>query len=92
MSSQSNEFPRMKPPNLNSMVDFQKMVFIYNAVNDGWTVKILPDERYEFSKVDKRVTSDQCMDGYLKDFIEYYMQLKTTKKNKDNTSNSPSPK
>jgi len=74
-----SDLPRMRPPDLNSMVDFQKMVFIYNAVNDGWTIKLLPDGRYEFRKVDRMVTSDQCMDGYLKDFIEYYMKLKSKK-------------
>lgn len=73
------DIPRMRPPDLNSMVDFQKMVFLYNAVNDGWTVKLLPDGRYEFRKVDRMVTSDQCMDNYLKDFINYYMKLKSNK-------------
>lgn len=72
--------PKMRPPDLNSMVDFQKMVFIYNAVNDGWTVKSLPDGRYEFQKQDKRVTSDQCLDEYLTNFIGYYMKLKSDRK------------
>jgi hypothetical protein len=69
----------MRPPDLNSMVDFQKMVFIYNAVNDGWTVKLMTDGRYEFRKQEQRMTSDQCLDEYLKKFIEYYTKLKTTK-------------
>jgi hypothetical protein len=55
------------------------MVFIYNAVNDGWTAKVLPDGRYEFRKQDQMVTSDQCLDGYLKNFISYYMKLKASK-------------
>lgn len=70
------DIPRMRPPNLNSMVDFQKMVFIYNAVNDGWTVKVLTDGRYEFRRRDQTITSDQCLDDYLKRFIEYYVKLK----------------
>lgn len=68
----------MRAPDLASMVDFQKMVFIYNAVNDGWIVNLLPDGRYEFNKDDQRVTSDVCMDDYLKNFIHYYMELKST--------------
>ena len=68
--------PRMKIPKLDSVVDFQKMVFIYNAVNDGWTTSILPDGRYEFKKQDQRLTSDQCLDEYLKNFIQYCMTLK----------------
>jgi len=72
----SSEIPKMRAPDLSSMVDFQKMVFIYNAVNDGWNVKLLPTGNYEFTKNDHKVTSDICMDDYLKDFIRFYMQLK----------------
>jgi hypothetical protein len=67
--------PEMRPPKLDSITDFQKMIFIYNAVNDGWTTSILSDGRYEFKKQDQRVTSDECLDEYLKRFIEYYMTL-----------------
>ena len=72
----TTELPRMRPPDLNSMVDFQKMVFIYNAVNDGWNVKLMTDGRYEFKKHEQRITSDQCLDEYLKNFIEYYTKLR----------------
>ena len=63
----------MKSPNLASLVDFQKMVFIYNAVNDGWTVKLLSDGRYEFRRKNVRVTSDEdeCLDSYLNKFIQF---------------------
>ena len=71
--------PKMGSPNVSTMVDFQKMVFIYNAVNDGWAVKLLDDGRYEFRKKDIRFTSDECLDGYLKDFIRFYMKLKSGK-------------
>lgn len=74
------EVPKMRTPNLNSMVDFQKMVFVYNAVNDGWTVKILDDGRYEFRKEDNKITSDQCMDTYLREFVQFYRKLKEPKK------------
>ena len=60
---------------LESMVDYQKMVFIYNAVNDGWGVKLLPDGRYEFRRKDERVTSDECLDTYLQQFIKFYTSL-----------------
>lgn len=78
-NSPAQTLPRMRPPDLNSMVDFQKMVFIYNAINDGWSISLLEDGRYEFTKVDQRVTSDQCMDKYLANFIQYYMTLKKNK-------------
>ncbi len=82
-----SNMPQMTNPTLNSMIDFQKMVFIYNAVNDGWTVKQLPDDRYEFRKNDDRITSDECLDDYLRKFIKYYMMLK--KENNPSSSSSP---
>lgn len=78
--------PRMRPPDLKSMVDFQKMVFIYNTVQDGWTARLLSDGRYEFRKADRVVKSDSdspdSMDNYLKRFIEFYMQLRHNKNQK----------
>lgn len=86
LKSSQTEIPKMRAPDLSSMVDFQKMVFIYNAVNDGWTVHLLPDGRYEFNKANQTVTSDMCMDDYLQNFIRYYMQLKSTPKTNPKTT------
>ena len=36
---------------LNS--DIQKMIFIYNALNEGWIVKKIKDNEYEFLKKKK---------------------------------------
>jgi len=73
--------PQMGPVNLDSLVDFQTMVFIYNAINDGWTVKKLASpsserNRYEFRKNDHRVTSEDCLDEYLQKFVQYYREIK----------------
>lgn len=73
----------MGPPNIETITDFQKMVFIYNAVNDGWTTRLLSNGQYEFKKKDVTVTSDTCLDKYLKRFIEFYKNL--------NVSNNKSP-
>ena len=70
----------MYTPTLQSMVDFQKMVFVFNMVNDGWTVRLLDDKRYEFRKADHNITSDQCLDGFLSEFIQYYLKLKDSMK------------
>ena len=78
MDDTNLEMPQMRTTNLQSLVDFQKMVFIYNAVNDGWTVKQLLDGRYEFRKRDRTVTSDTCLDTYLRGFIKYYRELQNT--------------
>ena len=82
MSSQLRK-PQMGPVSLESLVDFQSMVFIYNAINDGWTVKKIPRSnsnstrnRYEFRKDDHRVTSEECLDEYLQKFVQYYREIK----------------
>ena len=58
-----------------SMVTLQKMILIYNAVVDGWTVRMLEDGRFEFQKDRKKVTSDVCMESFLKNFLNYYMKI-----------------
>lgn len=59
----------------DSMITFQKMIFIYNAITDGWTVRMLDDGRFEFQKERKKVTSDVCMDSFLQNFIKYNMKI-----------------
>ena len=62
-----------------SLIELQKMLFIYNAINDGWTVQKLDDGRYEFQKQRIKTTSDVCMDNYLEKFISYYMKIDKNK-------------
>ena len=45
-----------------------KMLFIYNAINDGWIVKQLPDKRYQFSK-NKGLVKNISLDDFLENFI-----------------------
>jgi hypothetical protein len=76
--------PQMGPVSLESLVDFQTMVFIYNAINDGWTVKKISSvdakkRRYEFRKNDQKVYSENCLDDYLKRFVDYYKEIKMLK-------------
>lgn len=42
----------------------KKMVFIYNALNDGWTVKKVVGETYIFKKENNQVS------GNLNEFIQ----------------------
>ena len=46
--------------NLNneSLLEVQKMLFIYGAVNDGWTVRMLPNNKFEFTKSKQEVKID----------------------------------
>lgn len=66
--------------NFSSLVDFQKMMFIYNAVTDGWSVRQLDDGRFEFQKDRQKVTSDIWMDEYLRNFVTGYLLPRSAEK------------
>jgi hypothetical protein len=65
---------------LKSHVEVQKMVYIYNAVESGWTVKLLPDGVYEFRKKDQKMMSSDPggLNEYLTNFILFCSKLHPT--------------
>jgi len=48
----------------------QKMIFIYNAVISGWTVKYLGNQRFEFKQRRADMGEEVLLDNYLKRFIK----------------------
>lgn len=53
---------------------FQKMVFIHNAIEDGWTVKKMNEDSYIFTK--KHENRRQVFQKeYLENFIEHNQEL-----------------
>ena len=50
--------------------DIQKMIFIFNALNDGWTVKKIDNNKFEFIKnnehVEKEIILEDCIKKYMK--------------------------
>lgn len=50
--------------------DIQKMIFIFNALHDGWTVKKIDKNKYEFIKdtehVEKEIILENCIKEYIK--------------------------
>jgi len=61
---------------------FQKMVFVFNALEDGWTV-VKKEENYIFKKKhcnDKEI----FLDSYLKDFIHKNSNIKNIIVKKEN--------
>lgn len=62
------------PKNIEvNFVDFQKMNFIYNAIKNGWEVK-MKDNKYIFSKKHEG-KREVFQDSYLKKFIEKNMDI-----------------
>ena len=56
------------------LIKIYKMIFIYNALRNGWTVKMLKDNKFEFKKPrnkEKRIN----VDNYLTDFIEKNLNI-----------------
>ena len=57
------------------MLELQKMIFIYNALKTGWSVKMLPNNKFEFKKTSSNTTKEVYLDDYLKKFIEYNLDV-----------------
>jgi len=50
--------------------DIQKMLFIFNALNDGWSVKKIDNDKFEFLKdkedLKKEIILEECIKKYIK--------------------------
>jgi len=50
--------------------DIQKMLFIFNALNDGWSVKKIDNDKFEFLKdkedLKKEIILEECVKKYIK--------------------------
>ena len=55
--------------------DIQKMVFIFNALNDGWTVKKIDTDKFEFIKDNEKIQKEIILEEYIKKYIKYNIQL-----------------
>ena len=57
----------------------QKMVFIYNALNDGWEVKKKSDNKYLFRKnineMSEEVKKEINLDDYLRKFLQFNLNI-----------------
>jgi len=51
--------------------DIQKMIFIFNALNDGWSVKKLDTDKYEFIKDKEKLKKEVVLEECIKKFVKY---------------------
>ena len=51
--------------------DIQKMVLIYNALNDGWTVKKIDNNKFELLKDKEKIKKEIILDECIKNFVNY---------------------
>jgi hypothetical protein len=62
------------PENLD-LVELQKMIFIYNALKTGWSVKMLKEGKFEFKKSKNNIKKEILLDDYLKEFIQHNLNI-----------------
>jgi hypothetical protein len=51
--------------------DIQKMILIFNALNDGWTVKKIDNDKFEFIKDNEHIKKEIVLEDYIKKYIKY---------------------
>ena len=51
--------------------DIQKMLFIFNALNDGWTVKKIDSDKFEFIKDDQKIKKEIILEECIKKYVKY---------------------
>lgn len=56
----------------NLPITLQKMVFVYNAILNGWTVRMISEDNFEFKK---NTTKEVNLENYLRKFLEYNMNI-----------------
>jgi len=59
-----------------SPVKIKKMIFIYNALLNGWTVKCIGKDKFEFLKPTAQLKKEITLDNCLKHFIMENLTLK----------------
>ena len=55
--------------------EIAKMRFVYNAILNGWTVKMLEDGRFEFVKDRQRITEDVNANSFLNNLFQRWLSI-----------------
>jgi len=68
----------------------QKMVFIYNALNDGWDISKKGENRYEFKKnieqESEEIKREINLDDYLNKFLRMNLSIENLNTRRRNRS------
>lgn len=65
-----------------SLREIQRMIFVSNALNDGWTVRRMGHEKYEFIKDRESYQRDISNHSTLEDFLQQNMSIGRLIRNK----------
>lgn len=61
------------------IIEIQKMVFVYNAVLSGWSVRLIDNNKFEFKK-DRR-NQEFDLDDYLRGFVAANLSVDSLRPN-----------
>lgn len=68
----------------NSIIqkELQKMIFVYNSILSGWTVRILENNKFEFLRNinDENERQEIALEDYIKNFIKYNLNINNISK------------
>jgi hypothetical protein len=68
----------------NSIIqkELQKMIFVYNSILSGWTVRKLENNKFEFLRNINNENERQeiILEDYIKNFIKYNLNINNISK------------
>lgn len=47
----------------------QKMIFVFNALNDGWTIRKISNDKFEFLKDNEHIKKEIILEEYIKKYL-----------------------
>ena len=47
------------------------MIFIYNAINDGWSIRKIDNEKFEFLKDSEMIKKEIILEDYIKKYMKH---------------------
>ncbi len=59
----------------DTSLTLQKMVFIYNALLKGWTIRMIENDKFEFTKDRESIKKEVDLADYLRRFIQYNLNI-----------------
>ena len=55
--------------------DIQKMLFIFNALNDGWSVRKIENDKFEFLKDKEQLKKEVILEECIKKYTKYNFKI-----------------
>jgi len=70
-----NNLSNLETSSKVDVMDVYKMKFIYNALENGWSVRKLNNNNFEFSNQEEHTKKEFYLDNFLKKFIHSNLNI-----------------